>query len=295
MLDGIFGQALNYYFWLLALTLAFSSSIMFFRLYLRSKGTPLGKVAFYVSLNSLLWSISVAVLSVPSITMVGVYTDIFLIATSAAGITSIIAVYYRAIIQGLLTPSEEGKISNFRLYYALCGLIIAIAAVTVIRFFVDVSFLNEAISRMSIWGALGIILLTISLIMLSRPKRNRKAYIGAGLALVTGLVVLIGNWLLIRFLFNPFQTGPTSDLTGEGLILASAACLLSQRSGLKARLAQFVFSTGVLLMASLALIGYFIGLPTLYNGGFYVSLSIPNSICFLLIALAQIWQAWKRL
>ncbi len=293
LLEGIFGQALNYYFWLLALTLAFSSSVIFFKLYLKSKGTPLGKVALYISINSFLWSISVAVLSVPSITMIGIYTDIFLVATSVAGVSSIIAAYYRAIIQGLLTPSE-GRIRDFRIYHLLCGLTIAVALVTILRFAVDIPLLNEAISRMSIWGALGIILLAASLIMFYRPRLRRFAYVGTLLALVIGLVVLLGNWFVIRFLFNPFQTGVTSDLTGEGLILASAGSILSQRNGLKAKTAQFVPSTGILLMAALAMIGYLVNLPTLYNGGFYVSLSIPNSICFLLIGLAQIWIALER-
>ena len=110
MLESIIlGQVLNYYLWLLALTLAFSSSIIFFKLYAKSRGTPLGRVAFYISINSFLWSIAIAVLSVPSMTMVGIYTDIFLVATSLAGVASIVAAYYRAVIQWLLTPSSDGK------------------------------------------------------------------------------------------------------------------------------------------------------------------------------------------
>ncbi len=294
MLDGTFGQALNYYFWLLALTLAFASSVIFFKLYLKSKGTPLGKVAFYVAINSFLWSMAVGVLSVPSITMVGIYTDIFLLVTSLAGVASMLAAYYRTVIQGLLTPSGYGNLRSFRLYYLPVGLTIAIALFSVIRFVFNIPFLNATANRMSFWGAFGILFLSAALIMLARSRPRKLVYIAIAASLIIGIIVLLGNWFLIRILFNPFTSGPTSDLTGEGLILASLGALLSTRQGLKAWIAQFIPSMGVMLMAALAIIGYIANLPTLYNGGFYVSLSIPTALCFLLIGFAQAWYFWKR-
>ncbi len=294
LLDTIFGNMLNYYLWLIALTLAFSSSFLFFKLYLRAKGTPLGKVAFYISVNSFLWSMAIAVLSIPSMTMVGIYTDIFLITTCLAGVASVLGAYYRGIIQGLLTPTGYVKPRNLRIYYALCGLAFGIALVSVILFALNVSFLKAAMNGQSILGEVGIIFLTISLIMLVRPNPHRKlAYLGIIIASTLGILVLAGNWLLIRALFNPFQSGLTSDLTALGLIAASVGEFLSLRQGLKARTAQFIPYTGVFLIAILALVGYVISLPILYNAGVYVGISSPAAICFLVISLAQIWLAWN--
>ena len=103
LLESIFGQMLNYYLWLLGLTLAFSSSVIFFKLYLRSKGTPLGRVAFYVSINSFLWSIAIAVLLVPSMTMSGVYTDVFLVGVFLGG---------RRIYRRGVLPSDDSVASH---------------------------------------------------------------------------------------------------------------------------------------------------------------------------------------
>ncbi len=295
MLENIYGMVLNYYLWLFALTLAFSSSILFLKLYVRSRGTPLGKVAFYISLNSLLWSIAIAVLSVPSMMMVGIYTDIFLVATSLAGVASIIGAYYRALIQGLLTPTGDGKPWQLRVYYALCGFAFAVALISIVLFALNNPILKNAMNGLSILGEVGIIFLTGSLIALVRLKRLKiLAYLGISVAFILGVLVLAGNWLLIRFLANPFSAGFTSDLTAVGLIAASLAAALSIRSKLRARTAQFIPSTTVLLIAVLAIIGYVINLPMLYNGGVYVGLSTPAAICFLIIGSAQVWFGWIR-
>jgi hypothetical protein len=286
---------LNYYLWLLGLTLAFSSSVIFFKLYIRSKGTPLGRVAFYVSINSFLWSIAIAVLLVPSMTMSGIYTDVFLLVSSLAGVASIVGAYYRATIQSLLTPSGDGKSRDLRVYYVLYGLAFAVAFLSVIRFDLGIPIWIEAMKGQSIFGEVGIIFLTGSLIMLLKSRPPRKlAYIGIALALIIGFIALIGNWRLIRFMFNLFHTGYTSDLTAVGLIAASLGGVLSVRRGLRTWTAQFIPFTVVLLIGVLALVGYTISLPTLYNGGVYVGLSIPTAICFLLIGSAQVWYAWNR-
>ena len=295
MLENIFGNILNYYLWLLALTLSFSSSIIFFKLYIRSRGTPLGKVAFYISINSFLWSIAIAVLSVPSMMMVGVYSDIFLVATFLAGVASIVGAYYRALIQGLLTPSDYAKPRDLHVYYLLCGLAFTVAFVSIVLFALNIPFLKSAMNGLSILGEIGIIFLTGSLIALVRLRPHKKlAYLGIVVAFILGVIVLMGNWLLIGFLANPFHAGFTSDLTAVGLIAGSLATVLSMRSGLKTRTAQFIPSTAVLLIAGLALIGYVINLPMLYNGGLYVGLSTPAAVCFLIIGLAQVWFEWKR-
>jgi hypothetical protein len=227
--------------------------------------------------------------------MVGVYTDIFLVIAILAGIASIFGAYYRGMIQWLLTPSYDEISRDLRVYYILCGLAFAVAIFGFIFNALNISFWKVTANEQSILGDLGIIFIAGSLIILIRSRPPRKlAYFGVVAAIVIGFLILAGNWLLIRFLVNPFHTGHTSDLAAVGLIAASMGAVLSMQRGLKTWVAQFIPVTLVLIIAILAFVGYMTNIPTLYTEGAYVGISASTVICFLLIGSAQIWYAWNR-
>lgn len=227
--------------------------------------------------------------------MTGVYSDIFLVAVSLAGIASIFGAYYRGIIQWLLTPSSDEKSRDLRVYYILYGLAFAVGLFGLISNALNIPLWKVPVNEQSIIGDAGLIFIAGSLIALTRSRPPRKlAYLGVVAAMIIGIMIIAGNWLLIRFLVNPFHSGHTSDLTAVGLIATSLAAVLSMRPGLKTWVAQFIPATCVLTIAILALIGYALNLPTLYTEGAYVGISISTVFCFLLIGSAQVWYAWNR-
>ncbi len=295
--DFIVEQALNYYLWLLTLTLSLSSSIIFFKLYLNSRGTPLGRGAFYVSINSILWTIAIGFLSlwVSSMAMLGAPAWIFLSLTSAAGIASSIGAYYRAQIAGLLNPRGEEK-THIALCYSLGILAVLVAVVNDVLLAVGSRFLNIGVNGMSILGSLGIILAAGSIIALTLPKLPNKkiAFVSALFASVIGLAAIAGYSFGIRFLYSPFAGKPVSDLTAVGFIVAGLWVLLSLKRGDKAWTARFIPPACVLLISVLAIIGYIVNMPVLFNGGTTMKLSVPTAFSFLLLSSAQLWYSWRR-
>ncbi len=297
MSEFIAEQALNYYLWLLTLTLSFSSSIIFFKLYLKSRGTPLGKGAFYVSINSILWTIAIGFLSVwvSSMAMLGTPAWIFLSLTSAAGIASTIGAYYRAQIAGLLNPRGEEK-THITLCYSLSIMAVLVAIFNDVFLAIDSRFMNIGANGMSVFGSLAMILAAGSIIALTLPKSplKRLAFLCAILASLIALLAIIGYWLGIKSLYSPFDGKAISDLTAVGLVAASLWTFLSLKRGDKAWTARFIPSASVLLIAVLAVVGYIIDMPVLFNGGTVMKLSVPTAISFLLISSAQLWYSWKR-
>ncbi len=288
-------QPFNYYLWLLTLTLSFSSSIQFYRLYVSTKGTPLGKVAFFISINSFLWSLALGFLAVASITMIGVDSWIFLTIVATAGIASSVGAYYRAQIVGLLHPRGE-KESHFPFCYAMSGLTIVLVIVGDLFDVLNIQLFNTTVYVISILGSFGLLAVALSIVALTLPKSPRPRYtiLGAGIALAIAIIVLFGHVFGVPTLYSPFGGKATSDLTAVGLGVASAWTLLSLKRGVKVWAARFIPATGVLLIAVLALVGYFTNMPVLFNGGTMVKMSVLTAACFFFIGLAQLWYSWKK-
>ncbi len=305
-LEEVLALVSNYYLWLLTLTLVFASSIIFFKLYQRSRQTPLGRASFFNAVSAFLWSLAIAVLSVPSIIMAGVFSTAFLVATSLAGIASILAAYYKAMVQWLITPSEDARPRDLRVFYVLCGLASLLALFSIISVSLRVPFWLQIMGTRSVLGDVGVFILAVSLIAVFRYERLRKlARIGIAVAIAVGVYIFVDNWVLgwialsirssiLQFFLNPFNGGFSSDLAAAGLIVAGLGAFLSIRKGLKTWTAQFIPSTCVVVVGVLALLGYGLNVPTLFDEGLWVALPALTSACFILIGLAQVWYAWNR-
>src|SRR3990172_6395407 len=198
MLETVFDHGVIYYLWLLTLTLAFAQSIILINLYLKSKGTPIGRLAFYTSLSSLMWSAATVVFAVRSIQEAEVFVGVFLFITTIAGIAATLAAYERARIQGILTPTGEREIKGCRLCRFLGVLVLIIAFVEIILFILNVPSLNAGIEGFSAISAISFIFISGSLIALTMPKfPNRIVYVGCGFAVIAASIVLLGH--LVEF------------------------------------------------------------------------------------------------
>lgn len=293
MSSSIFDQVMLYDLWLLSLTLSISASLILFSLYLRSKGTPIGRNAFYVSLSSLLWSFALVAYAIPSIEKVEVYVGIFLVGSSFACAVSMLGAYERAKIQGILTPSGRKK-QDSRTWLALSVLALNVAFIGVLRFILSNPTLLNMMEGMSILTGLSFILIAGSLIALSRPTfPNKFIYLLIGLALAIAFTTIFGHWLEIPALYAPLPGGGTSVSTALGLIIASLGVAVARQRGLKAWVVKVNTAVGVLVIGVLAVLGYILGLPTLYSASSFARLSPPTALCFVLVGFALLLRNWR--
>ena len=297
MLQTIFEHGIIYYLWLLTLSLAFAQSIILVHLYLKSKGTPIGRLAFYISLSSLMWSIATAVYAVSFMQAAETYIGAFLFVASAAGITSTLGAYERARIQGILTPTGERDIKECRVCRYLGVLVLAIAIFEIGVFVSRIALMNLAIESFSFVSALGFLFIAASLIALTQPKFPAKlAYIGVGIALIMAFLVLIGHLLGISALHELIHVAGAGEVsTSVGLIVASFGVISLAQRGLKAWIVKINFATNILVIAALAVPEHIFYQPTIYSEASFATLSIPATASFFFLGLALLWAAWKQL
>jgi hypothetical protein len=263
----------------------FSSSIILMGIYLKSRGTPLGKNAFYIAISSLIWSIAGAIYSAPYIEGLQFNSSFFFLSLAAiAGITTTLGAYERAQIQVILTQSDERQLQKSRLWSTLTVLPFAIALVTLVHLALTSSFLNLAIGDTPFMTAIGLIAITGSLIALVNPRFPSKlVYVGSAIAFAIASAALICYSLNISL--GVFTLGTGDIATAKAFLIASLALALAKRRGLKAWIIKINLSIGVLFMVTLAFTGYSIGHPAF--------LSFPTAICLFIVGGVLFWHAWR--
>ena len=274
--------------WLAALTLSVSSSIILILNYSKSRKTPIGNAALYISISSLIWTIvtitAYLYLGVPNLALY------FLFLAFLAGIFTTLGAYERAKIQSILTPSGEERHGS-RTLLALSVLVLAIALAGILRPIINSPFLNSAMGSASILTTVGLILISASLIVLSRPEfPKRLIYLLAGAAFTIGFIVLFGYYAVN--IMSPLDAflpgGGTSIETAKGFILASLGVVFATQRGLKAWFAKIILAMGILFVV-------LSDLYTLLEFHHPVLLWAPSvALSLILIGIAQLWGALKN-
>ena len=275
--------------WLAALIISFSSSTILIHNYLQSRKTLIGRTALYYSLSSLIWSISISVYTFPTVEHVEFDEGFFFLGLAfLAGIIMILGAYDRAKIQSILTPSGKERPES-RFLFGLIILILAITLATILKPVINNPFLNSAIGSTSILTDVGLILISVSLFGLARPKFPKKLlYLSAGIVFTIGFVILFG-FFAVNYL-SPLDAllpgGGTTIEAAKGLLVASLGVPLAMQRGLKAWFAKIILAMGVLFIAILDLFAqYYLKHP--------VFLSNSAALCFIIIGIEQLWSALK--
>ena len=271
--------------WLISLTVIFASFVVLVGLYFKSRGTPLGKNALYFAISALLWSIASAVYSAPYVVGFQFSSDfVFLGLTAMAGIASIIGAYERAIIQVVLTRSDERQPKS-RFISVLAVLPLFVALFMAVNLATGNSFLPHIIGETSLLTVFSLILVSVSLLALFNSRFPKKLiFVGSGLTFGLAVATLV-SYFLNNIPVETFLLGTGSIATAKALIITSLALFLATRGGLKAWIIKITLSIGVLFMVVLAFIGLIVHHP-----GFF---SIPIAVFFLLVGTSLFYRSWS--
>ena len=186
-----------YNLWLWTLALNFASSLILLNNYIKSKGTPIGRSAFYFFLNSFLWSITATIITIPIIEENGFFLNYFYLSfTFLAAIALSLGTYERTRIQILLTPGTKEQTRGNRIWFVLSFCIFAVALIGVIGIMLNNPTLNIMLRGMGGLTDLGFILIAGLFIALTQPKFTHKlVYVGSATLLILGSTVISGNLL----------------------------------------------------------------------------------------------------
>ncbi len=263
-----------YNLWLWTLALNFGSSLILLNNYLKSKGTPIGRSAFYFFLSSFLWSIAVTVITIPIIEENGFFLNYFyLFFAFLASLALSLGTYERTRIQILLTPGINKQTRDNRLWFILSFCIFALAIIGVI--------LRE-IGGMS---CLGFIVIAGLLITLTQPKFTKLVYVGSAILLIFGLTVISGTYLEIPALYSPLPGGPTTLTIAMVFIIAGLCIALAKLSRLKWQIVKIDMAMVILFVVVTQFAAYFLRHPS--------HLSYPVLLLIVLVGGALLWRSWK--
>lgn len=272
-----------YNLWLWTLALNFASSLLLVDSYIKSKGTPIGKSAFYFFLGSLLWGITTMAITIPILQASETFGDWFYLSfTFLASIASSLGTYERTRIQILLTPGTKEQVRDNRLWFIVSFCIFAVASVGVI-----VTMMNSSI-LVGIGGltGLGFILIAGLCIALTQTKLTRKlVYVGSTILLIIGVTVISG-WLLgIPILYSQLPGGPMKIPTAVFFIIAGLWIANAKLSGLKWWIAKITMALAILFTVVLQFVTY------LFRHS--LALSSPTLFLIVLVGGAFLWRTWK--
>jgi len=263
-----------YNLWLWTLALNFGSSLILVNNYIKSKGTPIGRSAFYFFLGSFLWSITATGITIPIIEENGFFFNYFyLFFTFLASIALSLGTYERARIQILLTPSIGEQTRDNRLWFILSFCIFALALIGVI------------LRGMGGLTCLGFILIAGLLIPLTQPKFTKLVYVGSAILLILGLTVISGNYLEIPALDSPLPGGPTTVPIAMVFIIAGLWLAIAKLSSLKWQIVKIDMAMAILFTVVIRFATYFLRHPS--------NLSYLELLLSVLVGGALLWRSWK--
>ncbi len=275
----------NVWLWTLALNLA--SSLILVHNYTNSKGTPIGRNAFYFSINSFLWTITSMIITIPILernNLVGNY--FYLSFPFLAAIALSLGTYERTRIQILLTPGTEEQTRDNRLWFILSFCIFAVALIGVISTMLHSHILNMVFRGMGGLTGLGFILIAGLFIALIHPKFTTKlVYVGSAILLILGFTVISGTLLDITALYSPLPGGPTTEPTALVFIITGLLIVIAKLPGLKWWIVRITMAMAILSTIVIQLVSYFFP--------HYEFLSYPELLLTVLVGVALLWRSWK--
>jgi hypothetical protein len=263
-----------YILWMFTLALSFTSSMVLFSHYLKSKATPIGRTAFYFFLNSFWWSVTSTIVTLPIITTNDFSRNyFFLFFPFLASIASILGAYERTRIQMLLTPRIEKRTISGRLWLAssLAFLVIALVGTYV------------GIGGLTAWV---FVLICALLVAIALPNYCCKiVYVGSAILLALGFAILTGLMLEIETLYSPLPGVPTDTPTALVFLLTGFWMVIVRKLGLKWWILRIICSSAILSTVVLAIVTYLSYHPE--------TVSFPVLLLTALVGGALLWRSWK--
>jgi hypothetical protein len=263
-----------YVLWMFTLALSFTSSIVLFSHYLRSKATPIGRTAFYFFLNSFWWSVTSTIVTLPIITTNDFSRNyFFLFFPFLASIASILGAYERTRIQILLTPGLEKQTISDRRWLASS---IAILVIALVGTYVGIGGLTAWV----------FVLIGASLAAIALANYGFKiVYISSAILIALGFTIFMGLMLEIETLYSPLPGVPTDTPTALVFILTGFWMLIARKLGLKWWILRIIYAFAILSTVVLAIVTYLSYHPE--------TVSFPVLLLTALVGGALLWRSWK--
>jgi hypothetical protein len=273
-----------YSLWLFTFALTLASSLILFNYYLKSRGTPLGRTAFYFFLNSFWWSVASALMTIPIISTTGLAESYFyLIFPFMAGIASILGTYERSRIQSFLQPGTKKQTPHNNLSLFLYFGIFVVALIAIIGGILNIPILNTGTGSST---GLGFMLISGLLIASAYARVQKLVYIGSAILLIYGSAALIGSALDIPILSCPLPGEPIKVTTALIFIIVGFWAVIENFSGLKWWIIKMVMAFAVL---SSIILGIVTSLS--YHSQDLTTLS---TLLIVLVSGSLLWQSWKK-
>jgi hypothetical protein len=244
-----------YSLWMFTFALTLTSSIILLNYYINSKGTPLGRTAFYFFLNSFWWSVASAWITIPIITTMGfVRSYFYLFFPFMAGIASILGTYQRARIQSFLQPGTKKQTPDTNLLVIISFCIFGVSLIVIIGALLNNPILNIVVTGTGGLTSLGFMLISGLLIAFALERARKLVYIGSLSVLILGLTVMIGHALEIVELYSPLPGDPTKVSTALVFVIAGFWTATAKEPGLKWWIVKMVMAFTILSSIILAFI-----------------------------------------
>jgi hypothetical protein len=276
-----------YSLWLYTLALNLASSLILINHYIKSRGTPIGRTAFYFFLNSFWWSVTSVIVTFPIIITTDFSVSYFyLFFPFLASIASILGTYERTRIQMLLTPGAEKQTRDNRLWFILSLCTFSVALVGVIGVILNNSTLNIIFKGMGGLTCLSFVLIGGLFIALTLPKfRISLVYGGSAILLIVGFTVIIGTMLQIPTLYSPLPGAPTNVPTALVFIIVGSWVATAKLPGIKWWIVRIV--------NAFAILSTFVLVVVTILGLHPQVISYALLLLIMLVGGALLWRSWK--
>jgi hypothetical protein len=271
-----------YFLWLWTLALNFASSLILVNNYIKSRGTPIGRSAFYFFLSAFLWGITALVFTIPTLEKNNVGQNyLLLFFPFLASIALSLGTHERTRIQILLTPGTRKQSRDNRLWFILSFCIFVVALIG----FIGGTLNNSFLKGMGGLTGLGFILIAGLFIALTQPKFSHKLiYVGSAILLILGFTVISGNLLGIPTLYSPLFAAPTTVPTGLVFIIAGLWIAATELSGLKWWSVKITMAMAILSTVLIQIVSYVLHHPAALSS---------SALLIVLVGGAILWQSWK--
>lgn len=275
-----------YSLWLFTLALTLASSIILFNYYQKSKGTPLGRTAFYFFLNSMWWSVASFLITIPIIETIGfVQSYFYLFFPFMAGIAMILGTYERSKIQSLLQPGTKKQTPETNLWFIISSFISGISLIAIIGAILNNPILNIVVIGTGSSTALGFVLIGGLLIALAHAGTQKLVYIGSAILLILGFTLIMVFALKIPALQSLLSVNLKTVPIALVFVIVGFWTAIAKLPGLKWWIVKMVMAFSVLSSIFLTLASHVSGHPQNFT-----SLSMW---LIVLVGGTLLWRSWK--
>ena len=275
-----------YSLWLFTLALTLASSIILFNYYRKSKGTPLGRTAFYFFLNSFWWSIASFLITIPLITTIGIVESYFyLFFPFMAGIASILGTYERSKIQSFLQPGTKKQTPETNLWFIISYFISGIGLIAIIGAILNNPILNIVVVGTGGSTGLGFVLIGGLLIALAHARAQKFVYIGSAILLILGFTLIIVFALKIPALQSLLSVNLKTVPIALVFVIVGLWAAIAKLPGLKWWIVKMVMALSVLSSIILALATHMSYHPQ--------NLTSLSMLLIVLVGGTLLWRSWK--